>query len=174
VRGERPAAGLGAGREGATPFSLNVDDGVPFDPKVPRSRRAPYASPYRSPARTSPPCPRSTPTEKVRPVRRSSQSGTLQPNCCHRLRPHLLALARSALCARVLRALLVPPPYCSPYRVSYGSLNPPPHPCSSIPRSAMRPVSSYGGKDETCPLSTGGRTRRVQLVQGRGGGGTFL
>ena len=25
-------------------------------------------------------------------------------------------------------------------------------------------------KDETCPLSTGGRTRRVQLVQGEGGG----
>jgi hypothetical protein len=25
--------------------------------------------------------------------------------------------------------------------------------------------------DETCPLSTGGRTRRVQLVQGEGGGG---
>ena len=26
-------------------------------------------------------------------------------------------------------------------------------------------------KDETCPLSTGRRTRRVQLVQGEGGGG---
>ena len=26
------------------------------------------------------------------------------------------------------------------------------------------------GKDETCPLSTEGRTRRVQLVQGEGGG----
>ena len=31
--------------------------------------------------------------------------------------------------------------------------------------------SQYGGKDETCPVSTGGRTRRVQLVQGEGGGG---
>jgi hypothetical protein len=29
---------------------------------------------------------------------------------------------------------------------------------------AAAPLS--GGKDETCPLSTGGRTRRVQLVQG--------
>ena len=27
------------------------------------------------------------------------------------------------------------------------------------------------GKDETCPLSTGGRTRRVQLVRGEGVGG---
>jgi len=31
-------------------------------------------------------------------------------------------------------------------------------------------VQQYGGKDETCPFSTGGRTRRVQLVQGEGGG----
>ena len=32
--------------------------------------------------------------------------------------------------------------------------------------------SQYGGRDEACPVSTGGGTRRVQLVrEGRGGGG---
>ena len=39
-------------------------------------------------------------------------------------------------------------------------------------RRKGRDVSAwYGGKDETCPLGTGGRTRRVQLAQGEGGGG---
>ena len=32
-------------------------------------------------------------------------------------------------------------------------------------------VNLRWGKDETCPLSTGERTRRVQLVQGEGWGG---
>ena len=41
------------------------------------------------------------------------------------------------------------------------------------PHARARPArgdvsAQYGGKDETCPLSTGGRTRRVHLVQGEG------
>ena len=39
--------------------------------------------------------------------------------------------------------------------------------CVTTPAAAAR--GQYGGEDETCPLSTGGRTRRVQLVRGEGG-----
>ena len=39
---------------------------------------------------------------------------------------------------------------------------------AALARRGLR--AAYGGKDETCPLSTGGRTRRVQFVLGAGGG----
>jgi hypothetical protein len=40
-------------------------------------------------------------------------------------------------------------------------------------RELRRAAAPWGGgrRDETCPLSTGERTRRVQLVQGKGGTG---
>jgi len=39
------------------------------------------------------------------------------------------------------------------------------------PAARRRARAPYGGKDETCPLSMVGRTRRVQLVRGGRGGG---
>ena len=44
---------------------------------------------------------------------------------------------------------------------------------SSVRRVLLRSVGSkYGGRDEACPVSTGGGTRRVQLVRGAGRGGS--
>ena len=43
------------------------------------------------------------------------------------------------------------------------------HCCNVEARPPPRPAPSYGGRDETCPISTEGGTRRVHLVR-RGGG----
>ena len=44
------------------------------------------------------------------------------------------------------------------------------HCCNVEARPPPRPAPSYGGRDETCPISTEGRTRRVRLVRGGGRG----
>jgi hypothetical protein len=70
------------------------------------------------------------------------------------------------------------PPYCCPYPCPYCTLTPSlpsrsPRPSS---RSLARPPPPAASRatlaDETCPFSTGGGTRRVRLVRGKGGGGS--
>jgi hypothetical protein len=77
--------------------------------------------------------------------------------CCARARQSL-SRRRAQKCAPLAGAAHA----CaarSPPRPARTRLAPP----APLPRK-------YGGKDETCPLSTGERTRRVQLVRGEGGG----
>jgi hypothetical protein len=67
-----------------------------------------------------------------------------------------------------------PPSYCSPYRVSYGSLNFFPgrasHGIAGVRESfANRLIAkTRAGRGGARPISTGRGTRRVQLVRGEG------
>jgi hypothetical protein len=64
-----------------------------------------------------------------------------------------------------------PPPAHLPPRATQNCLPLPPRDASRRTERRATPVHLVRGRDETCPDSTEGGTRRVQLVREGGGGG---